>query len=202
MISLVITRCCCSSSCVRRAKAGRDNAVYEIAWPILSSPLLLCSYKAPWNEGLWKCEFLNLYILYTHQEHGFSMVCMVVPCFFFFFCVLQSLLMVIVGFTFSDDQVPTDFIPYWYDWLGETLESVQVWQTGPFHQHLPAQKGIFQKLFTFLQSLHALHKTGPMSVLSMFAQRMSSTKISRFFHPPSQLSFWKLFHLTFGKEEK
>jgi len=62
------------------------------------------------------------------------------------FCgVLQSLLMVIVGFTFPDDQVPTDFIPLWDDWLGETAESFQDWRTGPFYQHLPDQKGIFSR---------------------------------------------------------
>jgi hypothetical protein len=85
-------------------------------------------------------------------------------CSFVLGCVLQSLLMVIVGFTFPDDQVPTDFIPHWDDWLGETLESFQDWRTGPFYQHLPDQKGILKKLFTFLRSLHALHNMGPISV--------------------------------------
>ena len=72
--------------------------------------------------------------------------------------------MVIVGFTFPDDQVPTDFVPLWDDWLGETAESFQDWRTGPFYHHLPDQKGIFQEMFTFLRSLHVLHNTCPISV--------------------------------------
>ena len=143
----MITRWCCSCSCVRRAKAGRARAVYESAWPFLSSPLLLCSYKATWTENVWECESLHLYLVYNklnkwaqYGVHG---------CSFVLWCVLQSLLMVIVGFTFPDDQVPTDFIPLWDDWLGETAESFQDWRTGPFYQHLPDQKGSLSRIVYF-----------------------------------------------------
>ena len=46
-----------------------------------------------------------------------------------------------------------------------------------------------------------MHSTTRAQFLSMFAQRMSSRKISRFFHPRSQVSFWKLFHLTLEKRK-
>ena len=61
----------------------------------------------------------------------------------FFVCVPQSLVIVVVGFTFLDQEVPTDFVPHWDDYLGETSEPVEDWCTGPFYQHLPPQKGTF-----------------------------------------------------------
>ena len=150
----VITRWCGSSSCVRCLKAGKDYPVYENSWAIMSPPVLLCSFKATWREGLWECEFLNLYTLYNEQQHGVCTMWMVLDC---ICCISQSLLMVVVGFTFTDEQVPTDFLPHWDDWLGETTESVQDWRTGPFHQHLPPRKVLFKNCsFFFLLSLHTL----------------------------------------------
>ena len=58
------------------------------------------------------------------------------------FWLYQSLLLVVVGFTFSDDQVPEGFEVHWGDWLGESADSVEDWQSGPFHEHLPPQKGM------------------------------------------------------------
>ena len=46
----------------------------------------------------------------------------------------------VVGFTFSDDQVPEGFEVHWGDWLGESADSVEDWQSGPFHEHLPHRK--------------------------------------------------------------
>ena len=46
----------------------------------------------------------------------------------------------VVGFTFSDDQVPEGFEVHWDDWLGERADSVEDWWSGPFHQHLPHRK--------------------------------------------------------------
>ena len=40
-------------------------------------------------------------------------------------------------------ECPTDFVPHWDDWLGETSEPVEYWRTGPLYQHLPPQKGSF-----------------------------------------------------------
>ena len=48
----------------------------------------------------------------------------------------QSLLLVVVGFTFSDDRVPEGFEAHWDDWLGESADSVEDWRSGPFHEHL------------------------------------------------------------------
>ena len=42
-----------------------------------------------------------------------------------FFCLYQSLLLVVVGFTFSDDRVPEGFEAHWDDWLGESADSVE-----------------------------------------------------------------------------
>ena len=62
----------------------------------------------------------------------------------------QSLLMVVVGFTFPDEEVPADFEPHYDDWLGESIESVEDWRSGPFYQHFPPQKGTFQELLISL----------------------------------------------------
>ena len=59
------------------------------------------------------------------------------------FCICQSLLLVVVGFTFSDDRVPEGFEAHWDDWLGESADSVEDWRSGPFHEHLPPQKGTY-----------------------------------------------------------
>ena len=37
----------------------------------------------------------------------------------------HSLLMVVVGFTFPDEEVPTDFVPHYDVWPGESIESVE-----------------------------------------------------------------------------
>jgi len=69
---------------------------------------------------------------------------------FWYICLPQSLVIVVVGFTFSDQEVPTDFVPHWDDYLGETSEPVEDWRTGPFYQHLPPQKGTFKLLLKLL----------------------------------------------------
>ena len=43
----------------------------------------------------------------------------------FVVCLSQSLLLVVVGFTFPDEEVPADFEPHYDDWLGESIESVE-----------------------------------------------------------------------------
>ena len=193
----MITRWCCSCSCVRRAKAGWDRAVYESAWPFLSSSLLLCSYQATWTENVWECESLHLHILYNKLNkwaqngvHGFSFV---------LWCVLQSLLMVIVGFTFPDDQVPTDFIPLGR-LAGGDRRIISRLANWPFLPTFAWPERYFFKN-CWLSCDPCMHSTTRAQFLSMFAQRMSSRKLSRFFHPRSQVSFWNFFHQTFGNEE-
>ena len=68
----------------------------------------------------------------------------------FVVCLSQSLLLVVVGFTFSDEEVPADFEPHYDDWLGESIESVEDWRSGPFYQHFPPQKGTFEELLISL----------------------------------------------------
>ena len=68
----------------------------------------------------------------------------------FVVCLSQSLLLVVVGFTFSDEEVPADFEPQYDNWLGESIESVEDWRTGPFYQHFPPQKGTFEELLISL----------------------------------------------------
>ena len=47
-----------------------------------------------------------------------------------------------------------------------------------------------------------MHSTTWAQFLCMFAQRMASRKISRLFHPRSQVSFWKFFSSNFWKRGK
>ena len=68
----------------------------------------------------------------------------------FVVCLSQSLLLVVVGFTFPDEEVPADFEPHYDDWLGESIESVEDWQSGPFYQQFPPQKGTFEELLISL----------------------------------------------------
>ena len=77
--------------------------------------------------------------------------------FFVFVPACQSILIIVVGYTFDDNQAPAEFVPHWDDWLGETAEVVEDWRNGPFYQHFPPQKGSFCALFIRCVSLHVVH---------------------------------------------
>ena len=71
----------------------------------------------------------------------------------------------VVGLTFSDEQVPDGFEAHWGDWLGESADPVEDWQSGPFHQPFPPPKGMFCGLVEFV------------CIAKKFVKRFASFKI-------------------------